>query len=277
MNHLADRRVGFVGGGAIAEALVGGLTSAGIDRAQLTVSDVNPDRRLIMQTKLGVRAVAANAEVVESSDVVVLAVKPDVLPGVLLELSEVKDLDLARPLWITIAAGVPMSRVTDLLPEGARVVRAMTNTPALVRAAATAYYANSRARPEDVEAARELFNAVGLTWQAPHEALLDAVTGLSGSGPAFVFVFLEALGDAGVRCGLPREVAYKLAFQTVYGAAKLALETGRHPAELKDQVTSPAGTTISGLERLEAGGFRSVVYSTVVGATERARELGAGE
>jgi pyrroline-5-carboxylate reductase len=277
MKELSTKKIGFVGGGAIAEALLGGLITAGIAREQLTASDVNPERRERLADALRVTAVEQNADVVRWADVIVLAVKPDVLPKVLAQLAHTEGLNLLHPLWVTIAAGVPMARVAELLPQGARIVRAMTNTPALVHAAATALCPNSHVLAEDTRAALELFDAVGLTWHAPQESLLDAVTGLSGSGPAFVFVFLEALCDAGVRCGLPREAAYRLSCQTVYGAAKLALETGKHPAELKDQVTSPAGTTSSGLERLEAGGFRSVVYSTVVGATERARELGRGE
>jgi pyrroline-5-carboxylate reductase len=149
----------------------------------------------------------------------------------------------------------------------------MPNTPALVRSAATAFCANATANADDRAAARALFEAVGRVWEAPSEGLLDAVTGLSGSGPAYVFVFLEALGDAGVRMGLPRDAAYELAFQTVLGAAKLALESGRHPASLKDQVTSPGGTTIAGLERLEACGFRAAVHEAVAAATARSREL----
>jgi pyrroline-5-carboxylate reductase len=155
-------------------------------------------------------------------------------------------------------------------------VRAMPNTPALVRAGATAIAAGGTASAADREAANALFETVGVCWEAQHESLLDAVTGLSGSGPAYVFVFLEALSDAGVRMGLPREAAYRLASQTVLGAAKLAQETGRHPAALKDQVTSPGGTTIAGLERLEAGGFRAAVYQAVAAATRRSRELGGG-
>jgi pyrroline-5-carboxylate reductase len=150
----------------------------------------------------------------------------------------------------------------------------MPNTPALVRAGATATCGNARASAADLGVARALFDSVGLTWASPNEALLDAVTGLSGSGPAYVFVFLEALADAGVRMGLPRDAATELAFQTVFGAAKLVLETHRHPAQLKDQVSSPGGTTIAGLERLEAGGLRSALYEAVAAATRRSRELG---
>jgi pyrroline-5-carboxylate reductase len=149
----------------------------------------------------------------------------------------------------------------------------MPNTPALVRAGATAFVGSPSAGAPDRALARALFEGVGLAWEAPSEALLDAVTGLSGSGPAYVFVFLEALSDAGVRMGLPRDAASALAVQTVLGAAKLAQETGRHPAALKDQVTSPGGTTIAGLERLEARGFRAAVHDAVAAATRRSKEL----
>jgi pyrroline-5-carboxylate reductase len=149
----------------------------------------------------------------------------------------------------------------------------MPNTPALVRSGATAICGNAAASAADLARAHALFASVGTCWTAPREALLDAVTGLSGSGPAYVFVFLEALGEAGVRMGLPREAAYQLAFQTVLGAARLAIEDGRHPAALRDQVTSPGGTTIAGLERLEAGGLRAAVYDAVAAATRRSVEL----
>jgi pyrroline-5-carboxylate reductase len=182
--------------------------------------------------------------------------------------------DLERPLWVSIAAGVPIARLEAGLSRGARIIRAMPNTPALVGAGATATCGNARASAADLGLAHALFDSVGLSWASPNEALLDAVTGLSGSGPAYVFVFLEALGDAGVRMGLPRDAATELACQTVFGAAKLALETRRHPAELKDQVSSPGGTTIAGLERLEAGGLRSALYEAVAAATRRSRELG---
>jgi pyrroline-5-carboxylate reductase len=149
----------------------------------------------------------------------------------------------------------------------------MPNTPALVREGATAYAANASAMPADRASAQALFESVGLAWEAPDESLLDAVTGLSGSGPAYVFVFLEALADAGVRAGLPREAAHRLACQTTLGAAKLALASGLHPGQLKDRVTSPGGTTIAGLARLEAGGFRAAVLEAVEAATRRSKEL----
>lgn len=276
MSHALDgRTVGFLGGGAMAEALIGGLRARGLAPEQLRAADPDPGRRALLQERHGVGASAENAEVVAGSDLLVIALKPGVVAGALAELRGRRGLDLARPLWISIAAGIPLDRLEAALP-GARIVRAMPNTPCLVGAGATAFFAGANVATAERAAARALFEAVGTCWEAPSEGLLDAVTGLSGSGPAYVFVFMEALGDAGVRMGLPREAAYQLAFQTVLGAAKLALETGRHPAVLKDQVTSPGGTTIAGLERLEAGGFRAAVYEAVSAATRRARELAGG-
>jgi pyrroline-5-carboxylate reductase len=274
MSALADRRIGFVGAGAMAEALAGGLLAAGVDAARLRAADPDPARRKRFEQALGVATTADNAELVAASDLVVLAVKPAVVAGALASLRGAGD--AARPLWVSIAAGVPLAALERGLPEGAHVVRAMPNTPALVRAGATAICAGSHAGDGDVAAARALFESVGVCWVAPSEGLLDAVTGLSGSGPAYVFVFLEALGDAGVRVGLPRDAAYRLAFQTVLGAARMAIELGQHPAQLKDQVTSPGGTTIAGLERLEARGLRAAVYEAVEAATRRSRELGQG-
>jgi pyrroline-5-carboxylate reductase len=266
---LEGKRIGFLGAGAMAEALAGGLLGAGVPAARMNASDPDPARRKRFEEGLGIRAGTENSEVLAASDLIVIAVKPDKVRAVLATL----DGDRARPLWISIAAGVTLDRLKAALSGEARIVRAMPNTPAQVHAAATAFCANGPTRDEDRAAVRTLFAAVGTVWEAPSEDLLDAVTGLSGSGPAYVFVILEALADAGVRVGLPREAAQQLAAQTLFGAAKLALESGRHPAQLKDQVTSPGGTTIAGLERLEAGGLRAALYDAVAAATARSREL----
>jgi pyrroline-5-carboxylate reductase len=271
---LRNERIGFIGCGAMGRALAGGLVSAGIDASALSGSDPAPESRVSFERELGIQTAESNAELVANSDVVVLAVKPGTVTGVLRQLSG--DDDLTRPLWISIAAGISIASMEAALPAGARVIRAMPNTPALVGAGATAYCANAAANADDLAAAAALFTAVGYAWCAPTEPLLDAVTGLSGSGPAYVFLILEALADAGVRVGLPRDAAYQLAFQTVYGASKLVLESGKHPAALKDQVTSPGGTTIAGLERLEAGGVRAAIYEAVASATARSRELSEG-
>ena len=268
---LDDKRIGFIGGGAMARALAGGLLAAGVPAERLSAADPDPGQRQGFARDVGVTPGSDNAAVVAGSDVVVLAVKPAVVGAVLNELSG--DAQLERPLWISIAAGVTLSTLSERLPAGARIVRAMPNTPALVGAGATAFSANAAASADDRGIASALFESVGSVWQAPAESMLDAVTGLSGSGPAYVFLLLEALGDAGVRVGLPREAAHQLACQTVYGATRLAMETGRHPATLKDQVTSPGGTTIAGLEQLEAGGVRAAIYKAVAAATARSREL----
>jgi pyrroline-5-carboxylate reductase len=271
MSDLVSRRVGFLGGGAMAEALAGGLVAAGVPKAQLRAADPDATRRRMLAERLGIAVSADNAEAVEGADVVVIAVKPGIVVPALAALHGA--LAGRAPLWVSIAAGVKLSSLSSALPDGARVVRAMPNTPALVRCAATAICGNARASADDLALARALFESVGSCWAAPDEALLDAVTGLSGSGPAYVFVFLEALADAGVRVGLPRDAANALARQTVLGAARLAEVSGRHFAELKDQVTSPGGTTIAGLERLEAGGLRAALYEAVAAATRRSKEL----
>jgi len=269
-----NARIGLLGVGAMGEALAGGLLAAGTPKDALAAAEPDPARRAAVAERLGIRVVADGAEVVRASDVVVLALKPSVVAPALDALAGLPAGVRRKPLWVSIAAGTPLRTLAAHLPEGARLVRAMPNTPALVRAGATAFVANAAATAADRAAARRLFEAVGYAWEAPHEAMLDAVTGLSGSGPAYVFVLLEALADAGVAAGLPRDAAYALGTHTVLGAAKLALESGRHPGSLKDQVTSPGGTTIAGLERLEASGFRAALHAAVAAATRRARELG---
>ncbi len=270
MSGLSQQRVGFVGGGAMAEALAGGLIAAGLPANQIRAADPDPSRRKQLDRQLGIATTTDNADAVRGCDVAVIAVKPGRVAAALATI----DAEVASgPLWISIAAGVPLARLADALSPEARIVRAMPNTPALVRAGATAICGNARVHREDLSLATALFESVGTCWTAPDEALLDAVTGLSGSGPAYVFVFLEALADAGVRLGLPRDAAAQLAAQTVLGAAKLASGAGRDPAQLKDQVSSPGGTTVAGLERLESGGLRTAVYEAVAAATARSKEL----
>ncbi len=270
-SHVTGQRIGFIGCGAMARALAGGLAAGETPPESIIGSDPVAEQREAFQESVAATTTSDNAEVVAGSDVVVLAVKPGAVANVLGDLASSGD--LTRPLWVSIAAGVPLSALAAGLPDGARIVRSMPNTPALVGAGATSLCANAEATEEDLGLADSLFQTVGTTWRAPDEQLLDAVTGLSGSGPAYVFLILEAMGDAGVRVGLPRDAAYQLAFQTVYGAAKLAIEQGQHPAQLKDQVTSPGGTTIAGLEELESGGVRAAIYRAVASATQRSREL----
>jgi pyrroline-5-carboxylate reductase len=272
---LAERRIAFIGGGAMAEALAGGLIAGGVSASQIQIAEPLPERCAQLRDRLGVAADASYAGAVRDSDLVVLAVKPDVVPTALATLSA-EDLDLARPLWISIAAGVRLESLEAGLPAKARIIRAMPNTPALVRAGATAICGNSESDASDRSDAKSLFESVGFAWEADTEDLLDAVTGLSGSGPAYVFLFLEALIDAGVDVGLPRAAAERLAIQTVYGAAKLAMDGNRSPAQLREQVSSPGGTTLAGLAALDQGGFREILARAVAAATRRSVELGEG-
>ena len=270
---LTDKRIGFIGGGAMAEALAGGLIAAGVAPASIQVSDVAAERRNTLEATLGVRSSESNDDIARTSDIVVLAVKPAMIEPVLLALRESDPADLLASLWISIAAGTPIAKLEGALPSGARIVRAMPNTPALVRAGATAIGGNHAATRDDIAAAAALFDSVGIHWEAPREELLDPVTGLSGSGPAYLFRFLEALTTAGERVGLPADAAARLATQTVFGAAKLALESEDSPARLREKVSSPGGTTLAGLARLEAEGFPEAVFAAVEAATRRAREL----
>ncbi len=268
-----DLRIGFLGAGKMATALAQGWVRAGLVRPDaVRASDPLPEARAAFAAATGGAALPHNRAVVAESDLVVLAVKPQQMADVL---DDVATAALARkPLFVSVAAGVPLRAISERLGgDGCRLVRVMPNTPCLVGASASAYAGGPGATAEDVRLVDRLFNAVGRALAVP-EKLLDAVTGLSGSGPAFVFVMIEALSDGGVRMGLPRDLATQLAAQTVLGSAKLLLETGKHPGELKDMVASPAGTTIAGLHALERGGLRAALIDAVEAATRRSLELG---
>ncbi len=273
---LEKARIACIGGGAMAEALLGGLLASGLKPSQLYATDPDSQRRKHLSTALRIETGDDNDEAVRRSDVVILAVKPSVILTVLDSLT-CSAAERLRPLWISIAAGVVLDTLETELTHEARIVRAMPNMPAMIRSGATGVFGNSAASEADLELARALFDCVGFSWQAPREQLLDAVTGLSGSGPAYVFAFLEALMDAGESAGLPREAAEQLTLQTVYGAAKLALESDKTPSELRRQVSSPGGTTVSGLARLSDGGFAEAISAAVQAASQRAEELGRGE
>jgi pyrroline-5-carboxylate reductase len=265
----APLAVGFLGAGQMATALALGWSRAGLlDAANSRASDTDPVARDRFEKATCVPTVSGNAFVAAACDVLVLAVKPQVLPGVLGDLRPLTP----RHLVVSIAAGVALKTLAAGLGE-ARLVRAMPNTPCLVGASATGYAAGPTATPADADLVARLFGAVGKAFAVP-EHLLDAVTGLSGSGPAFVYVLIEALADGGVKAGLPRDVAQALAAQTVLGSAKMVLETGAHPAALKDAVASPGGTTIAGLHALERAGFRAALMDAVEAAAQWARELG---
>jgi len=262
--------IGFIGTGNMAEALIRGLLGAGVaDAAQVIGSDPRSERAAELQTQYGIRVVKDNVEVARESGILVLSVKPQVMSQVL---DQVGPHIPPHALVISIAAGIPLSAIEAKLPQ-ARVIRTMPNTPALVAAGATAIAAGGHATEEDIEAARRIFASVGTT-VVLDESQMDAVTGLSGSGPAYIFLIIEALSDAGVKVGLSRYNAQALAAQTVLGSAKLLIETNEHPGRLKDMVTSPGGTAIAGLHTLEAGGLRTTLMNAVEAATRRSRELG---
>lgn len=266
--------ISFLGAGQMASALAGGWTRAGLlDVARSHAADPYADARAKFEKATGIKTSEANRDVAAECDVLVLAVKPQVMPAVLAELKPALG---AKHLVISIAAGVTLRTLADGLGDRVRLVRVMPNTPCLVGASASGYSPGATATADDVELVGSLFGSVGKAFRVA-EPLLDAVTGLSGSGPAFVYTFIEALADGGVKCGLPRDVALALAAQTVLGGAKMVLETGQHPGMLKDAVASPGGTTITGLHALERAGFRAAAMDAVEAATQRSRELGTSE
>ncbi len=268
------RKIGFIGAGNMGEALIKGmLLSQSFGPQQLLASDKVSQRLNYLTETYKIKVFKKNSEVVRRSDVIILAVKPQNLEEALKEMREGFSKD---KLLISILAGIPVGKLQGILKRGARVIRAMPNAPALVQEGATAIFRGDQATEKDVQIARRIFDSVGKTIILQDESLMDAVTGLSGSGPAYVFVILEALSDGGVAMGLSREVATNLAIQTIAGAAKLARESRKHPGELKDMITSPGGTTIVGLKKLEEGGLRASLMEAVEAATLRSKELSKG-
>jgi pyrroline-5-carboxylate reductase len=266
----AGPRVGFLGAGRMATALGRAWVAAGLTAPdRVLASDPVAAAREAFAAD-GLRAVADNCTVVSESDLIVLAVKPQHMKGLL---EEIRPHLAARHLLVSLAAGITLRQLVEGVGPGRRLIRVMPNTPCLVGASASAYCPGESATAEDAALVERLLKAVGLAVRLP-ESQLDAVTGLSGSGPAFVYVMIEALSDGGVRMGLPRDAATALAAQTVLGAAKMVLETGQHPGPLKDSVASPGGTTIAGLHALERGGVRAALMDAVEAATRRATELG---
>ncbi len=263
-------KLGMIGGGRMAEALISGVLSAKLYRPdQILVADPDVGRLDHLKTRYGIQTGGTNQDVVGLCDVIVLAVKPQVMAEALSEIRAI----LTKQLVISVAAGVNISRIMDSCGSSTRIIRAMPNMPAMVGEGITALAIGPKVDEDAVDYARQIFRSVGRVVSID-ERLMDAVTGLSGSGPAYVFLMIEAMADGGVKMGLTRETASLLAAQTVLGAARMVLETGQHPAGLKDQVASPGGTTIAGLHRLEQGGLRAVVIDAIETATKRSQELG---
>ncbi len=259
--------VGTIGAGNMAEALLRGLLRAGMKPERLSASDPVAARRNLLNEALAVRTMEDNRQLASSCEVVVLAVKPDVVDAAVRGLPGADG-----PLYLSIVAGRSTASLQAVLPHGARVLRAMPNTPALISAGISALADDSGASEQDLERAESVLGAIGRVLRLP-EASMDAVTGLSGSGPAYVYTFIEALSEAGVREGLPGAAARELALETVLGAALLVKESGEQPAVLRDMVTSPGGTTVAGLAALEQAGFRAALLAAVRAATARSREL----
>jgi pyrroline-5-carboxylate reductase len=261
----------MIGGGMMGEALISRIVVNGTYLGdEILVSDPVETRRTFLAQQYGIGVTAMNAEVAIAQDVIVLAIKPQIFPSV------VPDLAALIPdssVVVSILAGTPLKQLEAALP-GKAVIRAMPNTPAQVGSGVTAIAAGSQVKPEQLAHARSVLEAVGSVVEVP-ESMMDAVTGLSGSGPAYVCLMVEALADGGVASGLPRAIAMQLAIDTVLGTAKLLKESGLHPGELKDRVTSPGGTTIAGVAALEERGLRSALIEAVKAATGRSKELGS--
>ena len=268
---LTKKTIGFLGAGVMAEALVKGLTSSGaVSAGQLLASDKSTKRLAHMAEVYEIKVLSKNYEVVSGADIIVVAVKPQDMAGLLGEIAQ----DLSGDkLIISIAAGVTTAAIKEAIKKSVPVVRVMPNTATIVGEGAIGIFAAQGVSEGDIKLACAIFSAVGKVVAVDDESLMDAVTGLSGSGPAYVFLFMEALARAGVKAGLSKEDALLLAMQTTLGAARLAIESDKTLKELREMVTSPKGTTFEGLKKLEEGGFTETIGSAVEAATKRSREL----
>jgi pyrroline-5-carboxylate reductase len=268
---MLKERIGFIGGGKMAEALAKGIINASLSSVdKIIASDVDKKRCQILEKDTGIKTTQENKKITSKSDIIILAVKPNIIGSILKEL---KNDITPKHLVVSIAAGIPLDFIESALNKGCRVVRVMPNTPCLVGETAAGYALGKNATRDDGELVGEILNAVGKSYLL-EEKHLDAVTGLSGSGPAFIYTVIEALSDGGVKMGLPRDISTKLAAQTVLGSAKMVLESGMHTGELRDFVTSPGGTTIAGLHALEKGSIRNALIDAVETATKKSKRLG---
>ena len=269
---LKDKKIGFIGSGNMAEALISGLVLSGATNpANIICSDIREEPLQDMREKYSIATTTKNVEVVEKSEIIIYATKPQILAKVLKESAPALD---KSKLVISIAAGVPLAAIASGLKKELRLIRVMPNICAFVKESATAIAAGEFVEDGDVELAKAIFDSVGVSVFIEENILMDAFTGLSGSGPAYVFLIIEAMADAGVKMGLSRKDSLLLSAQTIMGSAKLLLDTNEHPGQLKDRVTSPGGTSIAGIHTLEQGGLRTTIMDAVEAATNRSKELG---
>ena len=269
---LKDKKISIIGTGNMGEALVSGIISSGSSLPEKIIcTDIRLNKLKSVKKKYGVMTLTDNIKAVKSSEIIIYAVKPQIIYSVLKETAPF--LDISK-LIISIAAGVPLSAIETCLKKELRLIRVMPNVAAFVKESASVISSGANATKEDHDLCSAIFNSMGKSIFIKEDALMDAITGLSGSGPAYIFIIVDALADAGVKMGLSREDALFLSTQTVLGAAKLLMETKEHPGRLKDMVTSPGGTTIAGIHALETGGLRATLISAVEAATRRSKELG---
>ena len=265
---MKNKRIAFLGGGNMAEAIIGGLLAGGVSMEQnMVAADVSAARRALLSDKYGIETTADNAAAARGADIVVLAVKPQQAPEAL---ASAKEALTKNQLLVSICAGLPTAALEAQVP--ARVARAMPNLPALVRRGVSAICGGSRATAEDLDLAEKLFAATGAVVRLP-ESKMNETTALSGSGPGYVFAFIEALESTGIAMGIEAAIARKMAVETVRGAAELAAETGEDPAELRRRVSSKGGTTLAGLAAMEEHGFSAAVVAGMMAARDRAAEL----
>jgi len=269
---LKDKKISIIGTGNMGEALVSGLVASGsCNPEDMICTDIREDQLKSVKEKYSVTTTTNNTEAVEAGEIVIYAVKPQIIASVFRETASA--LDMSK-LIISIAAGVPLAAIESCLNKKLRLIRVMPNIAAFVRESATVVAAGENATENDIKLAMAIFDSMGKSIFIKENILMDAITGLSGSGPAYIFLIVEALADAGVKVGLSRQEALFLSTQTVLGAAKLLLETQEHPGRLRDMVTSPGGTAIAGIHTLEKGGLRTTLINAVEVATNRSKELG---
>ncbi|KAH1002892.1 pyrroline-5-carboxylate reductase [Dendroctonus ponderosae] len=267
-------RIGFIGGGKMAQAMAKGFISAGLTKPETIISSSHPSDLASLKAfkDLGAESVTENIPVVQKSQIVIVSVKPHIVP---IALGDLKDANIDDDkLYLSVAMGVTIKQLEQILPKGSRVIRVMPNTPALVQSGASVFVKGNAATEGDTTITKKLLQSIG-TCEEVSEGMMDAVTALSGSGPAYVYLFIEALADGGVKMGLPRDLAYRLAAQTVLGGGKMVRDTKTHPGVLKDDVTSPGGSTATGIHFLEERAFRGTVMGAIEAATKRCKEVAA--